>query len=170
MEYLIVVFSASIDAYIAGFAYSLKRKLTFWQVLYAGSYTFFVSLAMLILGAYLKGITLISFTGALIFIAIGCKNYFGAFKQEEILKRNTAFGPTLLGIGVSIDAGVACLAVAVDGAKVLLCAMEMFLGHFLFLLLGCMSVRAIRVMKGASIASGVLMILLGIIKLYELMG
>ena len=169
MEYLIVVFSASIDAYLAGVAYCLKKRLSFWQILYAGSFTFFVSLAMLLAGTYLKGITFANYLSAFIFIFIGSKNYLSVYEKEDLLKVNVQDNPTLLGIGVSIDAGVACLAIPTCGVNIFFYAFEMFLGHFLFLLFGALTVRAIRMIKWASLISGVLMILLGIIKLYGLM-
>ncbi len=165
MEYLIVVFSASIDAYLAGVAYCLKKRLTFWQILYAGSFTFFVSLAMLFLSAYLKGIAFANYLSAFIFIFIGYKNYLSIYEKEDLLKSNVQDNSTLLGVGVSIDAGVACLAIPASGFNIFLYAFEMSLGHFLFLLFGSITVRAIKMIKGASFVSGVLMILLGIVKL-----
>ena len=166
MEYLLVSLAVSVDAYLAGFAYCVKRKLTFFQTLYAGSFTFFICVIALVLGdAYLKESVIFEYLGAFLFLFIGFKNYFGSFKEEGLMKTSSAENPTLLGLAVSVDAGVACLAYSVKGMMIFPYAFVMFAGHFLFLLLGSLTAKLLFFVKKVSFLSGVFMIFLGIMKL-----
>ncbi len=163
MIFLLTVFTVSLDAYVASLAYNLKRKLNFWELFYAGAFTFFVSLLALSCNEILR--TYISFIkeiGACVFLLLGLKNYYSFFSNED---KNVEYGSvTMLGIGVSIDAGIACLTTDIVYST-FLCATVMFLGHFSFLLLGGFTAKAVKIVKKMSLYSGIVLMILGILKL-----
>ena len=163
MIFLLTVFTVSLDAYIASLAYNLKKKLTFWELLYAGSFTFLVSLLALSFNGLLRAhILYIKEIGACVFLLLGLKNYYSYFAND---KGDESVGSVaMLGLGVSVDAGIACLTTDLV-SPLLLSATTMFLGHFCFLLLGAYIARAVKIIKKLSLISGLMLIFLGLFKL-----
>ena len=165
MIFLLTVFAVSLDAYIAGLAYNLKRKLNFAEVLYAGAFTFFVSALALILNEEIASrVKNIKEIGALVFMFLGLKNYLSYFSGSKSEQENSSL--VLLGIGVSIDAGIACLTMELT-MPILVSSLVMFLGHFIFLLLGAYTARLVKFVKNFSLASGIALMALGVIKLFS---
>jgi hypothetical protein len=163
MIFLLTVFTVSLDAYIASLAYNLKRKLSFIELLYAGSFTLLVSIIALTFNEIIRShIIYIKEIGACVFILLGLKNYYSYFERD---KREDEVGSiSMLGLGVSVDAGIACLTTELV-YPIVLCSILMFLGHFCFLVLGAYTARAVKLVKNLSLLSGLILVFLGIIKL-----
>ncbi|MBR2989239.1 MAG: hypothetical protein IKC64_05920 [Clostridia bacterium] len=105
--------------------------------------------------------------GGVIFIILGVKNYLESFNSDgKLLLKNTNSSPTLLGVGVSVDASVACLSVEISSFEFILpYAFFMYVGHYLFLALGASGAGRIKATKFVSILSGLCLIALGIMRL-----
>ena len=168
MTHAFTIFAVSIDAFIAGFAYSVNSKLDNLSVFYAGLYTFVFSILALLLNYYcIRNVPHISIIGGVIFIVLGLKNYLEFFQNGKALfVSKSKTNPTLLGVGVSIDASVACLSVELSNFNFILpYAFFMYVGHYLFLLLGARSAGGIKTTKYIAILSGFSLITLGIMRL-----
>lgn len=160
---LMTALAVSVDAFVAGLAYNLKRKMSVSEVVYAGSFTFFMCVIALLLGkAIIRFIPFISIIGAIVFIILGLKNF--CFSEEisllSVKSKNTSVG--FLGIAVATDASIACLTLNVEYSLVAIYALVMCAGHTLFLGLSRICVRFNSQGKVLSWASGLLLIFIGL--------
>ena len=72
--------SVSIDAYAAGFAYGLTRKLGFFGAIYAGTITFFACLAAGLFRVFFsRGAMLVNFVSGMVLIVLGVKYMVGKY-------------------------------------------------------------------------------------------
>ena len=168
MEYAFTVFAVSVDAFMASFAYSANTKLDNLSIFYAGLFTFLFSIFALVLNYFcVKNLPYIAVIGGLIFILLGVKNYLEFFiVKENLLSKMSKSNPTLLGIGVSVDACIACLSVNIESdCFILFYAFLMYFGHYFFLILGAKLSQRILATKVISLLSGLCLIALGIYRL-----
>ena len=171
MILLTTVLAVSVDAYLAGLAYNLNRKLSKKEVLYAGSFTFFSCyIALLLRESLSRFALLVDLVGALIFIFLGAKNYLGSTMQKRLFSRGMVIDREvwMLGLAVSADGAIACLAFSVQLIYMPIYALLMCVGHTLFLALSTLTVRLIKLATSVSIISSVALIGLGIYKLFIL--
>ena len=166
MVFLLTILAVSVDAYLASIAYCLKRKLTFFETLYAGAFTFFTCILSLLMNQiFLSKISFINTFGAIIFIFLGIKNYLGSFNKREVFSENTIGNVCLLGIAVSIDASIACLTLDRGNIPIIVCALLMCVSHTAFLGLGVITARFSKIADNLSRLSGLFLIGLGIMRL-----
>lgn len=163
----LTIIAVSVDAYLAGLAYNLGRKLKLAEVLYASSFTFFVCcLAFCLNAAYVENLPFLKEAGAAIYVLIGARNYLGESEGGLLPRAKSQGGLWLLGLAVSADAGLASLTIELaSSAEIPINAFYMFSAHFFFLLLGTLSVKFMGAIKFAARLSGVFLIGLGLVKL-----
>ncbi len=163
----VTALAVSVDAFVAGLAYNLKRRMSIGEVLYAGLITFFMCFAALLLNKIvLKFLPAINLIGAIVFIFLGIRNFREKEEEKSLLNRNTTESSVcLLGLAVATDAAIACLMVEVKYALIVLYAFVMCVGHTLFLGISAFFVRLNGVKKPVTRISGVMLIAIGIFKL-----
>lgn len=167
MVFIFTVFAVSLDAYLVSFAYSAKEKLNILQLLYASLFTLLFSIISFVLNDLcIKNLPYINELGAILLVVLGVKNYNGYFEKSSLINRLQSSNPTLLGVAVSVDASIACLSFSPVSTQIILpYSFAMFLGHFLFLLIGAYSANLVKRAKSVSLISGLCLIVLGVIKL-----
>lgn len=162
MVLFFIIISVSIDAYAAGLAYNLARKMSLGEALYAGSFTFFACvIAMLLRKNISRYESLLDIVGALILIFIGFKYIADYFFGEK--KSNAKIGITMLGLSVSADAAIA--AATMTDIGIIECSLLMFLCHTMFLYLSVVTVKPLKVFKELKLFAGVFLAFLGINKI-----
>ncbi len=163
---LMTALAVSVDAFVAGLAYNLKRKMNLMEVIYAGSFTFIACLLALLLGKVLLPLMpFVNLIGALVFICLGIRNFY--YRDDEVFNsvKSGDSSVALLGIAVATDAAIACLTINLCFSQMPLYALVMCLGHTLFLGLSRLCVRIKSVSYGFSIISGVSLIVIGVLRL-----
>ena len=153
--------SVSIDAYAAGFAYGLTRKLGFFGAIYAGTITFFACLAAGLFRVFFsRGAMLVNFVSGMVLIVLGVKYMVGkCFEKERDNGISFRHDLTALGFFVSVDAAFACLAI---NENTLVCAFLTSVFHAAFLYFGAMTAKPSRIFGDLTFLSGVFLFLLGI--------
>ena len=167
MVFIFTVFAVSLDAYLASFAYNAKNRLGFLSLWQASSYTFiFSAIALLLNNLYVKNLPYVNEMGGVLLSILGLKNYLSYFDKTPLFSGQSNRNSTMLGIAVSIDAAVACLSVSpINYGVILPYAFAMYIGHFVFLLLGAYSSKLVVKANSVSLMSGVCLMVLGISKL-----
>lgn len=167
MVLFFTVIAVSLDAYLAGLAYNLKRKMTLPETIYVASFTFFVCVIAFTLNfGLIESLPFVKEAGAGIFVYIGAKNYLGRFAPRGIARRREPKELWLVGLAVSADAGLASLSLPVPAEWAIpVYAFFMFVAHLGFLILGSATVRLIGVMERLSSYSGAIMIAIGVYKM-----
>ncbi len=164
MLLLVTSFSVSIDAYIAGLACSLGNKLSIKYVIYVLVCTFVLSIIALFVGGILNRYGLIFKTvGALLFVFLGVKNIYESHQSKTEIETTNAL---MVGIGVGIDAGVACLSFSLSFYNAFAVAIVMSIFHAAFFVIGQCCAKLLQTVERMSFASGVSFIMLGIYKLF----
>lgn len=180
MVFLFTVISVSVDAYAAGLAYNLGKRLTFSETVYAGFYTFVACLlAAALRDAALNGVAALSAIGGILLMLLGVNCIAGQLSESFLShaygyaknpfsancvcgeKRDS--GVTALGISVSVDAAAAT--VAMRGTGAFECAFMMFVFHTFFLRIGALSAKPLKLFGGVTYFSGAFLILLGIYRI-----
>ena len=166
MTYAITIIAVSVDAYFAAVAYGLGEELNVSEILYAASFTFFVCVICGIAGEFVSSaFPLLGKAGGAIFVFLGARNYLSYFGKKSLTIERKNGGVAALGLAVSVDAGVSCLALGGGNvAFIVIYAAGAFLAHFFFLLLGARCVQLRNTAKSASAVSGVALMLIGIYK------
>lgn len=98
--------SVSIDAYAAGFAYGMTKKLGFFGAVYAGIITFFACLTAGLFRAFFsRNAALVNFVSGVVLVALGVKYMLGkAFEKVHGKEKSVEYDLTALGFFVSVDA------------------------------------------------------------------
>ena len=160
MLFLFTAFSVSIDAYVAGLAYSIGNKPSLKHVAYVLIFTFIISLIALFVGRILSAYELFfKVFSALLFVFLGVKNLLIKEEKSDIVSA------PIIGMGVGLDAGVACLSFAVSTCFAFAIALVMSVFHGVFFLVGKHCALLLKTAKRTSVACGILLIMLGIYKL-----
>lgn len=150
--------SVSIDAYAAGFAYGMTKKIGVLGALYAGVITF---LACLIAGVFkaffIENVLYFNLISGLTLSCIGIKYMLDS--RKNVKEEKSVSGLTALGFFVSVDAAIACL--AMEGGVVSV-ALLMGQFHAVFLYLGAVSARPLPAIGNLTFLSGAFLFLLGI--------
>lgn len=164
MVLVLTALAVGVDAYFAGLAYSIKRRLALPEILLAGSFTFLVCVPALCLGKIVSRFQFANILAALVFVYLGAKNYLDAVYNP--VRNERSFGSVVaLGLAVSADAALACLTLQRGTLSVLAVAGIMCLVHTLMLWLGAVSSALARVLNGITGLSGIMLIAIGLIKL-----
>ena len=164
MLFLLTAFSVSIDAYVAGLAFTLGKAPTLKYVASVFAFTFLLSIIALMIGNVLSKYGIVfKIMGALLFIVLGIKNIC-AYRKEQEKNRNTS--AVTVGISVGLDAGIACLSFSFAFMAAVALSVVMAVFHSAFFMLGQSTAKLLKTAKRGMLASGVFLILLGIYKLF----
>ncbi len=153
--------SVSIDAYAAGFAYGMTKKLGFFGTVYAGIITFFACLTAGLFRAFFsRNAALVNFVSGVVLVALGVKYMIGkAFEKVSGNEKSVEYDLTALGFFVSADAAFACLAMSENA---LTCAFLTSVFHAAFLYFGAVTAKPSRIFGDLTFLSGAFLFLLGI--------
>jgi putative Mn2+ efflux pump MntP len=101
--------------------------------------------------------------GALLLIFLGVRNIYETRRNK--LKTELTSAP-LIGLGVGIDAGIACLSFSLSFYNAFAIAIVMSIFHGAFFVIGQCCAKFLQTAERMSFASGVFFIMLGIYKLF----
>lgn len=162
MVLFFAIISVSVDAYFAGLAYNLHKKLTFSETLFAGMFTLLMCLIAGAFRALIEAVgNWINAVGGLLLIGIGIgyiKDYFAG--NDSCGNKRTL---TALGLSIGVDAAIACA--AMTEINFIACSILLFMFHTFFIYLSTLTVKPLKVFRGLTVASGVFLIFLGINRL-----
>ena len=163
MLILFTAFSVSIDAYVAGLAFSLGERVSLKHTICVFVYTFALCCVTLFIGGLISRYSLFfKISGCVLFVFLGIKNICGYKKRAEQKSTNAS----LVGISVGLDASVACLSFSLPVLHAFAVAFTMAVFHLVFFVLGQRSARFLKTAESMSFVSGVFLVLLGIYKFF----
>lgn len=169
--FFITILAVSADAYVAGLSLGNVGKYSFLKVLYAASFTLWLSGLFVLMSSFISGMAadVIKILSACILILIGLKNIKSGISEKGMLDFKpdwTMSGITLLGVSVAVDAAVASVSLASTGS-IWLVPVCMFAGHFLFLWAGSRTAKLLGVVNVINRFSGGFLVVLGLIRLFQ---
>ncbi len=161
MEELLTALAVSVDAYFAGLSYAITTKVNAKSVICVLFITFLCCVLALALSAILVAYAYVfRVAGGVVFIGLGVRNLFER-KETQVFS-----SVWVLGLGVSMDAALACLTLAVSPSRILFLALLFAFFHALFSALGFFCARFARAARFLTVTAGIGLIVLGVKKFF----
>ena len=157
---LLTALAVGVDAYFAGLAYSLARRLRVRDILIVGVVTLIVCLIAGQIKRFLFHSETVTVLSAMLFVALGARAYY-----DSLYGVGDKSYHSLCALALAVSADAALASVAYFGASAVVVAIVMAVVHSLFVWLGGVTSRLAPAFKGASKLSGVGLIAIGLLRL-----